>query len=172
MIRAARGALSVALLACAACQPAPVPEPEPVAEPVALQPAPAPAPEPAVTAVPELFGAPFASEIPEVELSALIADPQPYAGKVIETRGKVSQVCQAAGCWMELAAAGTDERVRTPMAGHAFFLPKTVVGKDARVQGRVELIALSDAAKQHLEAEGARETSSTLSLSALSVAVQ
>jgi hypothetical protein len=125
---------------------------------------------------PELFGAPFAGEVPEVALSQLIADPAPYAGKIIETRGKVSQVCQAAGCWMELSTAGVgsgaSERVRTPMAGHAFFVPKTIVGKDARVQGRVELIALSEPMKKHLEAEGAKATGSALSISALSVSVQ
>jgi hypothetical protein len=124
------------------------------------------------SASPEHFGAPFAADVPAVKLSALIAEPSPHAGKIVETEGTVSQVCQAAGCWMELADAGSNERVRTPMAGHAFFLPKTVVGKRARVQGRVELIALSQAAKAHLEAEGAQATSSTLSLSALAVAVQ
>jgi hypothetical protein len=58
------------------------------------------------------------------------------------------------------------------MAGHAFFVPKTIVGKEARVQGRVELIALSEPMKKHLEAEGASATGSALSISALSVAVQ
>jgi len=161
------------------CQPARAPEP---AAPAAPIPAPAAAAAPAATAPAasaatgsapaEHFGAPFSAGVPEVGLSALIADPSPYAGKVIETSGQVSQVCQAMGCWMELSGAGSAERVRTPMAGHAFFLPKTIVGKKARVQGRVELIALSDQAKQHLEAEGAQATSSTLSLSALAVAVQ
>lgn len=165
----ARAAALLFSLAAAACQPA---KPAPSAR----EPAPA-APEAQVPSAPversvEHYGAPFASEVPEVPLASLIADPAPYAGRIIETEGRVSQVCQAAGCWMELAAAGTSERVRTPMAGHAFFLPKDVVGKKARVQGRVELIALSPEMKQHLEAEGAQATSGTLSLSALSVAVR
>jgi len=157
--------VAFATCVCLACQPAEVP---PAPAPAA-RPAPAPISRPVL---PELFGAPFATEVLEVSLASLIADPKPYAGQIVETNGTVSQVCQAAGCWMELAAAGTDERVRTPMAGHAFFLPKTIVGKLARVQGRVELIALSDQAKQHLEGEGAQATGSTLSLSAFSVAVQ
>lgn len=175
-----------ALLACSACQSAAPGEHAAPTAPIAAAPAAAPHPSPAPAApapvaserepepgsAPELFGAPFASDVPSVPLAALIEDPGPYAGKIVETTGKVSQVCQMAGCWMELSAAGTDQRVRTPMAGHAFFLPKTVVGKEARVQGRVELIALSEQAKRHLEAEGAQATSSTLSLSALSVAVR
>ena len=178
----ARGLLFAALLiaGCEASKPATAPAPAPAATPASPSPAPAPAAQPAAgplaSTPPELFGAPFASEVPEVALSQLIADPAPYADKVIETRGKVSQVCQAAGCWMELSAAGAgaavNERVRTPMAGHAFFVPKTIVGKEARVQGRVELIALSEPMKQHLEAEGAKATGSALSISALSVAVQ
>jgi hypothetical protein len=159
------------LLALLGCTPAPAPEPaaseapKPAEKPAEAMPAP-------VSSSPELFGAPFAAQVPAIALGDLIKDPAPYNGQIIETRGKVSQVCQAAGCWMELSDAGSGERVRTPMAGHAFFLPKTVVGKEARVQGRVELIALSDAMKKHLEAEGAQATGSTLSLSALSVSVQ
>lgn len=159
-------------LVLAGCQSAPVGgEPDPVAPPSAK-----PVSEPEPSAAPELFGAPFASDVPEVALGQLLADPEAYAGKIVETRGKVSQVCQAAGCWMELSAAGegasVHERVRTPMAGHAFFVPKTIVGKQARVQGRVELVALSEPMKKHLEAEGAQATGSALSISALSVAVQ
>lgn len=170
-----RALTALCILALSACAPAPVREqgsaaPK-AADPVVPAPVPAPMPSPASTP-PEHFGAPFADAIPAVTLSALISDPAPYAGKIVETSGKVSQVCQAAGCWMELSDAGSGERVRTPMAGHAFFLPKTVVGKQARVQGRVELIALSDDMKKHLEAEGAQATGGKLSLSALSVTVQ
>jgi hypothetical protein len=173
MSRAPFAVLSV--LALLGCTPAPAPgsvaseAPKP-AEPTA--PAPAALAPAAALSTPELFGAPFAEQVPAIALGDLIKDPAPYNGQIVETRGKVSQVCQAAGCWMELSDAGSGERVRTPMAGHAFFLPKTVVGKEARVQGRVELIALSDAMKKHLEAEGAQATGSKLSLSALSVSVQ
>jgi len=169
--------LALCIGALAGCAPGRVSEPAappaaaPAAQKVAEEPPAAPAPAPA-SAPAEHFGAPFAEQIPAVSLSALIADPAPHAGKIVETTGKVSQVCQAMGCWMELADAGSGERVRTPMAGHAFFLPKTVVGKAARVQGRVELIALTDDMKKHLEAEGAQATGSKLSLSALSVSVQ
>lgn len=163
---------ALCLLALLGCTPAPAPEPavKEAAKPTApAEPPSAPAPG---SSSPELFGAPFAEQVPAIALSDLIKDPVPHNGQIIETRGKVSQVCQAAGCWMELSDAGSGERVRTPMAGHAFFLPKTVVGKEARVQGRVELIALSDAMKKHLEAEGAQATGGKLSLSALSVSVQ
>jgi hypothetical protein len=176
-----RGGCAIALCLSVACGPtAASPEaprsqaPEGVGLSEPAQPLPektAKAPQPPEPQ-PEYFGAPFAEGITPVSLSALIADPAPHEGRIVETEGAVSQVCQAAGCWMELTDAASGERVRTPMAGHAFFLPKTVVGKRARVQARVELIALSAAAKQHLEAEGASATSSKLSLSALAVLVQ
>jgi hypothetical protein len=154
------------------CSPGRVSEEPRPSEPTLEAPAHAAAPEPVASTQAELFGAPFADQIPAVSLGALIKDPAPYNGQIIETTGKVSQVCQAAGCWMELSDAGSGERVRTPMAGHAFMLPKTVVGKEARVQGRVELIALSEGMKKHLEAEGAQATGGKLSLSALSVSIQ
>src|SRR5262245_58901135 len=125
MSRTALAALSAfALLACA---PGRISENGKAVELKVEAPAPAPKSAPAVAHVataPELFGAPFAADVPAVSLGALISDPAPYNGQIIETTGKVSQVCQAAGCWMELSDAGSGERVRTPMAGHAFFLPK------------------------------------------------
>jgi hypothetical protein len=160
------------VLALFGCSPGRVSDAPRPAEPKLEAPAPTLAPEPVASTQAELFGAPFAEQVPAVSLGALIKDPAPYNGQIIETTGKVSQVCQAAGCWMELSVADSGERVRTPMAGHAFMLPKTIVGKEARVQGRVEMIALSEGMKKHLEAEGAQATGGKLSLSALSVSIQ
>jgi hypothetical protein len=154
----------------AACSPAKAPtEPEPAApKPQATAPTAVPTGQDA----PQLFGAPIDPNAPEVALAALIAKPEPYAGKVIRTQGTVSRVCQAAGCWIELRDDAAGKSVRTPMAGHAFFLPKDSMGKHASVQGIVELRPLTAGHKQHLAAEGATETESLLSISATGVALK
>jgi hypothetical protein len=73
---------------------------------------------------------------------------------------------------MELEEISSGARVRTPMAGHAFFLPKEAASRRATVQGHVELRELTDEHKQHLESEGAQATDSRLSLVATSVVLR
>ena len=73
---------------------------------------------------------------------------------------------------MELRDDASGQSVRTPMAGHAFFLPQRALGKRAAIQGVVELRPLSPAHKQHLEGEGATATGSDLSISATGVALR
>jgi hypothetical protein len=129
-------------------------------------PAPPPAPPPA-----QQYGSPIDPEAPRVALADLLEDPTEHAGKTVRTEGQIERVCQRMGCWMELAD-GTSGALRVPMAGHSFFLPQTVRGKRASVQGTVQVAQLSAAHKEHLESEGARATASDISLAATGVVVQ
>jgi hypothetical protein len=162
--------LACLALLLAGCSPAKAPAPVPAAAPAPA--AKAPTPVPTGQDSPQLFGAPIDPSAPEVTLAALIDKPEPYAGKVIRTKGTVHRVCQAAGCWMELRDDSSGKTVRTPMAGHAFFVPKDCMGKQASVQGTVELHPLTAGHKEHLKGEGATETDSLLSLSATGVALR
>ncbi len=72
---------------------------------------------------------------PLVPLSAIAKDPASYRNRVVATSGKVTSVCQAMGCWMELQDATGQAHVR--MHGHSFFVPKTSPGHVARVQATV-----------------------------------
>jgi hypothetical protein len=79
------------------------------------------------------LGEPIAS--PFVALAEIAKSPSQYKNRVITTGGKVTAVCQAMGCWMELADDASHAHVR--MHGHAFFVPKTAAGHVARVQATV-----------------------------------
>ncbi|HEY4014003.1 MAG TPA: DUF4920 domain-containing protein [Polyangiaceae bacterium] len=79
------------------------------------------------------LGEPIAS--PFVALAEIAKSPSRYQNRVVTTRGKVTSVCQAMGCWMELADDAGHAHVR--MHGHAFFVPKTAAGHVARVQATV-----------------------------------
>ena len=118
-----------------------------------------------------LFGAALSEGREATPLATISATPEAYADQVVRTTGTISQVCQAMGCWMELTAEGAAP-IRVPMAGHAFFLPRDVVGHTAEIEGRVVLVALSEGMRRHLEAEGATATGSTLSIEATGVVVR
>jgi hypothetical protein len=95
----------------------------------------APAPPAASAAsAPSKFGAPL-GQSPAVALTDIIKDTGKYAKTTVTTEGKVTAVCQAAGCWMEISDGTGGAHIR--MSGHSFLVPKTASGRRARVEGTV-----------------------------------
>lgn len=70
-----------------------------------------------------------------VPLARIAADASKYAKATVKTEGRVIAVCQAMGCWMEIADAKSEAHIR--MNGHSFFIPKTAAGRRAIVEGTV-----------------------------------
>ncbi len=151
----------------AACED---PTPPPVAEAEDEGP---PGPRPLRTADDgsRVFGHELTDGVEPVALSAISADPTSFSDRVVRIDGTIERVCQRMGCWMELRAENA-EPVRVPMAGHSYFLPRDVEGRPATVEGRVRVAELSEGRRQHLEAEGAMATASTLSIEATTVVVR
>jgi hypothetical protein len=98
-------------------------------------PSPAPNPSASATASSSLkLGAPIGAG-QRVALSSIAKEGSKYANATVTTEGRVTAVCQAMGCWMELADASSEAHVR--MSGHRFFIPKNASGRRAIVQGTV-----------------------------------
>jgi hypothetical protein len=118
-----------------------------------------------------VFGA-EPSEREVVALATIMAEPARFEGQVVKTEGAIAQVCQRMGCWMEITAQEGGQAVRVPMAGHSFFLPRDVAGRQAVVEGTVAVAALDEATAEHLRAEGAHATDQALSIEATTVVVR
>jgi Domain of unknown function (DUF4920) len=73
--------------------------------------------------------------VPLVPLAEIAKSPARYENTLVTTRGKVTAVCQAMGCWMEIQDESGLAHVK--MHGHSFFVPKTAAGHMARVQAKV-----------------------------------
>jgi hypothetical protein len=84
--------------------------------------------------LPNKFGAPL-GQSPVVALADIVRESGKYARTKVKTEGKVTAVCQAAGCWMEISDATGQAHVR--MGGHSFFVPKSASGRRALVEGTV-----------------------------------
>jgi hypothetical protein len=80
------------------------------------------------------YGQPI-TETSTVPLPSIVKDPSQFSNKTVRTEGVVSAVCQAAGCWMQIA--DTSGKAHIKMAGHSFFVPKESSGHRAVVQGKV-----------------------------------
>jgi hypothetical protein len=119
-----------------------------------------------------VFGDELDAALETTALTAVIAAPADFNGRVVKTEGVIAAVCQRMGCWMELRPTeAEDPAIRVPMAGHSFFLPRDVSGRRATIQGRVEVEQLDDATREHLEEEGAQAADQALSIEATSVVV-
>jgi hypothetical protein len=80
------------------------------------------------------LGAPIRAGKP-VPLASIAKDTAQYANTSVTTEGRVVAVCQAMGCWMEIADTTGEAHVR--MSGHSFFIPKSAAGRRAVVEGTV-----------------------------------
>ncbi|MCC6394115.1 MAG: DUF4920 domain-containing protein [Bryobacterales bacterium] len=82
----------------------------------------------------------LASPLP---VSKLLAEPEPYVGKTVQVKGKVTEVCQMAGCWTNLVDPGTNVMIRVKVNDGEIVFPKDAVGKTAIAEGVLKKFTLT-----------------------------
>jgi len=88
-------------------------------------------------------------------LSTLMGHADEYVGKTVQVRGKITEVCQMMGCWMELIN-DSGQRVRIKVEDGDIVFPKDSAGKVAVAEGKftkTELTRDQVAARAKEEAE-------------------
>ena len=70
-------------------------------------------------------------------LAALMAKPDALAGQMVQVTGKVTEVCEMAGCWMNLTDA-QGHLLRIKVDDGDIVFPKESVGKTAIAEGKLE----------------------------------
>lgn len=70
-------------------------------------------------------------------LADIAKEPRKFENATIATSGTVTAICQHRGCWMEIKDDASEAHIR--MAGHAFMIPRTAAGKQAKVLAQVQL---------------------------------
>lgn len=86
------------------------------------------------------LGKPLALEKPTT-LEAIYSAPGRYTGKLVQVKGRVTEVCQMMGCWMALADGARSIRIKVNDGDIVF--PKDAPGRMARAEGKLEKIELS-----------------------------
>ena len=69
-------------------------------------------------------------------------------GTLVRVRGTVESVCQSAGCWLVLQ--DNDTKVRIFTKDHGFFLPTTIKGAKAEVEGQLRARTITKKFAKHL----------------------
>ncbi len=68
-------------------------------------------------------------------IASLAGEPAKYVGKTVQARGRVTELCQKMGCWMNLADE-SGKLVRIKVKDGEIVFPKTAVGKTAVAEGK------------------------------------
>lgn len=73
----------------------------------------------------------------------LLKDPAKHVGQTVQVKGKVTAVCQMAGCWMALVDPASKKQIRVKVNDGDIVFPQTAVGKMAVAEGKFEKIELT-----------------------------
>lgn len=83
------------------------------------------------------FGAGISSQENPAAFSDVVAQLDSQDSIQVILKAKVSEVCQAKGCWMSLVdnQSKTDEELFVKFKDYAFFVPKDIAGKEVIIEG-------------------------------------
>ena len=93
----------------------------------------------------------------ETPLTSVIADPAGYEGKIVQVQGRVAEVCPRRGCWIDLAVAGSDKKLRVKVTDGQIVFPLSAKDHTAKVEGVIEKIEMSEEQNRAWQAHLAEE---------------
>ena len=74
-------------------------------------------------------------------IAKLMAKPDKFVGKTVQVKGKVTEVCQMMGCWIDLADGA--QSIHITVEDGVIVFPKESVGKQAVAEGKLVKIELT-----------------------------
>ena len=75
-------------------------------------------------------------------LATLMAKPDVYIGKTVQVKGKIAEVCEMMGCWMDLVN-DEGQKLRIKVNDGEIEFPKNSSGKMAIAEGQFNKLELS-----------------------------
>ncbi|MCB1009860.1 MAG: DUF4920 domain-containing protein [Acidobacteria bacterium] len=71
-------------------------------------------------------------------VSELLGTPDRWVGEQVRVEGEVAEVCEMAGCWLELRATGDDQMIKVKVKDGEIVFPTSARGKAAVAEGKFE----------------------------------
>ena len=88
------------------------------------------------------LGQPF--KVSEVtSLQQIASQPDKYVGKAVRVKGKVTEVCEMMGCWMNLTDADGKHPLRVKVNDGEIVFPKEAIGKVVETEGKLAKMELT-----------------------------
>lgn len=79
----------------------------------------------------------------KTSISKILSTPEEYVGKTVLVEGEILEVCQMAGCWMELKSDAENQKIKIKVKDGYIVFPVEAKGKTALVEGTVYKIDLT-----------------------------
>jgi hypothetical protein len=99
-------------------------------------------------------GAPVSAG-PALAIGVVVSAPRNYVARPVVVEGTITRECTEKGCWMQIAPTAAGAGIRVTFKDYGFFIPQSMVGRRARMEGVSKVITHSKAAADHLIGEGA-----------------
>lgn len=100
-------------------------------------------------------GAPVSAG-PAIPVTQLVASARNYTARAVIVEGMITRECTEKGCWMQVAPSADANGMRVTFKDYGFFIPQSMVGRRARMEGMTKVTTHSKAAADHLIGEGAQ----------------
>jgi hypothetical protein len=78
-----------------------------------------------------------------MNVGTVVSTPEPLVGKTVQVKGKVTEVCEMAGCWAALVDPETSQMIRVKVNDGDIVFPKEAVGKLAIAEGTLKKLVLT-----------------------------
>ncbi len=78
------------------------------------------------------------------QISEILDSPSDFLGERVLVKGTVVGVCEMKGCWMDIASDREFEKIRIKVDDGVIIFPLTARGHEARVEGIVEELKLTE----------------------------
>lgn len=101
------------------------------------------------------------------KISKILENPEKFVGKKVLVEGKVLEVCQMAGCWMDLKSDKKDAKIKVKVKDGEIVFPQEAVGKTALVEGEVYKIEMTQEEAIEWEKHMAEENGKTFDAAAI-----
>lgn len=76
-------------------------------------------------------------------VSTILSAPESHLGQRVLVTGTIVQVCEARGCWLQLASDRPSEMLKIKVEDGVIVFPMTARGKKAVVEGVVEKVVMT-----------------------------
>ncbi|MDZ7631101.1 MAG: DUF4920 domain-containing protein [Gemmatimonadaceae bacterium] len=91
-----------------------------------------------------------------IAVTQLVASARTYTDRAVLVEGIITRECTEKGCWMQVAPTSDARGMRVTFKDYGFFIPQSMVGRKARMEGMTKVTTHSKAAADHLIGEGAQ----------------
>ncbi|MBI4909698.1 MAG: DUF4920 domain-containing protein [Acidobacteria bacterium] len=102
----------------------------------------------------------------QTPIADIVKSPDQYVDKTVQVKGRITEVCEKAGCWTNLVDAD-NKMIKVKVNDGEIVFPKEAVGKTAIAEGTFKKFALTkeqaiDRAKHEAEEQGRKFDPATI----------